>query len=117
MKLPFYLCSLFLLTSVVICKAQVHRDLSNELISRKAADSITKNAFGKMVAGSEDVTSLANYVSFEPTDGEFKLSGNYFSGSCKNATTKRKSEYFAIGFNGSGSIVNGIVATLFEGGN
>lgn len=118
MKLPFYLCSLFLLTSVVICKAQVHRDLSNELISRKAADSITKNAFGKMVAGSEDVTSLANYVSFEPTDGEFKLSGNYFfQVPAKNAANKkRKSEYFAIGFNGSGSIVNGTVATLFESG-
>ncbi|MBL0200953.1 MAG: hypothetical protein IPP81_12725 [Chitinophagaceae bacterium] len=90
MKLHFYLCSLFLLTSVVICKAQVHRDLSNELISRKAADSITKNAFGKMLAGSEDVTSLANYVSFEPTDGEFKLSGNYFSRYLQKNAAKRE---------------------------
>lgn len=117
MKLHFYLSSLFLLTSVVICKAQVQQDLSKETISRKAADSITKNAFGKMVAGSEDITSLANYVSFVPTDGEFKLSGNYFfQVPAKKAGKKPRSEYFAIGFNGSGSIVDGTVATLFEGG-
>ncbi|NBB31792.1 hypothetical protein [Cellulophaga sp. BC115SP] len=115
MKYQFYILVLTCSFSLAISKAQGQQDLS-DLISRRAADSISKSAFGKMVAGTDDVTNLANYVSFVPTDGKFTLSGNYFFSVNNYLSKKRKTEYFAVGFNSSGSIVGGTVATLFESG-
>ena len=98
-----------------LCTAQIRKEVIDEMISQRALDSIRKNTFGKMVAGTEDVTNLANYISFVPTDGKFTLSGNYFLQINKKDTAKkRKSEYFAVGFNSSGSIAGGTTASLFE---
>jgi hypothetical protein len=117
MKPHYHLFPLTLFTFATVCKSQTRIELTDEMISQRTSDSIAKNAFGKMVAGAEEVTSLANYLSFVPTDGKFTLSGNYFFHvNNKDTTKKRKAEYFAVGFNGSGSIVGGTVATLFETG-
>lgn len=86
-------------------------------ISNRAADSISKNAFGKMATGIADQISLSNNISFVPADGKFTMSGNYFFQTTKKDTTKkRRNESFAVGFNATGSITGGTVATLFEAG-
>ncbi|HEY0176191.1 MAG TPA: hypothetical protein VGC08_07430, partial [Pedobacter sp.] len=90
--------------------------LSRGEISQRAADTIARKTFAEMVAGTEDVTSIANYVSFVPTDGKFTLAGNYFFKTTNDTKKARKHEYFALGFTGAGSIVGGTVASLFEKG-
>lgn len=114
MKPQFYI--IFLISSLLqtICYAQV-KDL-DELISKRTADSLGKVSFARMVTGTDNVTNLANYVSFVPSDGKFTLSGNYFFKTDKPLAKKRKSEYFAVGFNGSGSILGETIAPLFESG-
>jgi hypothetical protein len=114
-KASFLTLMVFLLSAV--CLAQ-SKDQIDGIISQRAADSISKNAFSRMVAGSEDVANLANYISFVPTDGKFTLAGNYFFQVRKKDTInqKRLLESFAIGFNGTGSIVGGNVASIFETG-
>jgi hypothetical protein len=119
MKLmPILLASIMLnLSAINVCRSQdTIRTLRPGEISERAADTIKKRAFAKMVAGTEDISSIANYISFVPTDGKFALSGNYFFQTKKDTTKTRKQESFAIGFNGSGSITGGTVATLFDGG-
>lgn len=115
MKYQFYILALTCSFLLAICKAQSQQDLG-DLVSNRTADSISKSSFDKMVAGTDDVTNLANYLSFVPTDGKFTLSRNYFFRVKNDSAKKRKAEYFAVGFNSSGSIVGGTVATLFESG-
>lgn len=115
MKFKLYILIIVYSLSLAICKAQSQQDRI-DLISNRTADSISKSAFGKMVAGTDDVTNIANYISFVPSDGKFTLAGNYFFRINNDSAKKRKAEYFAVGFNSSGSIVGGTVATLFEGG-
>lgn len=115
--MKYRFCPLILLSTLILnlYNAQGQTDIS-ELISTRTADSISKNVFAKMVAGTDDVANLANYVSFVPSEGQFTLAGNYFIQIANKPTKKRRQEYFAVGFNGSGSIVGGTVATLFESG-
>ena len=116
MKYRYYILILiYSFSFTTLCKAQSQGD-TLDLISKRTADSISKIAFGKMVAGTDDVANLASYVSFVPSDGKFTLAGNYFFKINNNSAKERKAEYFAVGFNGSGSIVGGTVATLFESG-
>jgi hypothetical protein len=88
----------------------------DDSIGRRAADTLARQSFAKMVAGTEDITSIANYVTFVPTDGKFTLAGNYFFRTKNKDSTghKRPYEYFAVGFTGAGSVVGGNVATLFD---
>jgi len=114
----FFYLLFFNLVTISICKSQIQKEITNEEISQRTADTIAKKSFSKMVAGTEDIPSIANYISFVPTDGKFTLSGNYFFQVPKHDITnkKRRSEYFAVGFNGSGSILGGTVANLLEKG-
>ncbi|MBE9461648.1 hypothetical protein ACFP1I_30500 [Dyadobacter subterraneus] len=87
----------------------------NVAVSQRTADTIETRAFSKMVVGQDDVPSIANYVSFIPTDGRFSLSGNYFF-KINNDTSgqRRRHESFAVGFSAAGSVIGGNVATLFQ---
>ena len=78
MKYRYYILILiYSFSFTTLCKAQSQGD-TLDLISKRTADSISKIAFGKMVAGTDDVANLASYVSFVPSDGKFTLAGNYF---------------------------------------
>ncbi len=87
----------------------------NADIRKKAIDSLSKFAFARMVAGTDEIPNMANYASFKPTDGKFTLSSNFFFPT-KSPAKSRRAEQFSVGVSASGDIVNGNVATLFEEG-
>ncbi len=117
MKPFFSLIFITIVNFLIVCEcmSQISEPI-NVKISQRAADTIARRSFAKMVSGSEDIVSIANYLSFVPSDGKFTLSGNYFLESKNQDLKKRRHEYFAIGFNAAGSIVDGTVATLFDQG-
>lgn len=116
---------LFLLLFISLPLIACSQGLAPGQFSERAFDTITRTAFARMVAGTEDIASTANYVSFVPTDGKFSLASNYFfdtrnrkniKANQRDLTTKREREHWAVGVNASGAIVGGNVASLFEGG-